>query len=76
MKIRNTDANYVKKTGIGVLKGFAPSYGDGVLDSTGQTYTIASEDQIKDAYTDVEKEVLRPLKSRVKPGSSFYLVRS
>lgn len=59
MKVRNTDANYVKKTGIGVLKGFAPSYGDGVKDATGQTYTIASEDQIKEAYTDVEKEVLK-----------------
>ncbi|WP_121609514.1 ABC transporter substrate-binding protein [Mesobacillus foraminis] len=59
MKVRNTDANYVKKTGIGVLKGFAPSYGDGVKDDTGQTYTIASEDQIKEAYTDVEKEVLK-----------------
>ena len=58
MNERNTNANYVKETGVGVLKGFAPIYGDGVTDSTGQTYTIASPDQIKDAYTDVEKEVL------------------
>ncbi|MGM7724431.1 ABC transporter substrate-binding protein [Metabacillus sp. Hm71] len=58
MNERNNNANYVKETGIGVLKGFAPSYGDGVTDSTGQTYTIANPDQIKDSYTDVEKEVL------------------
>jgi len=59
MKKRNTDANYVKKTGIGVLKGYAPSYGDGVADSKGETYTIASPEQVKDSYTDVEKEVLK-----------------
>lgn len=58
MQERNTNANYSKETGIGVLKGFTPVYGDGVLDSTGQTYTIASPEQIKDSYTDVEKEVL------------------
>ncbi|MGM7724424.1 ABC transporter substrate-binding protein [Metabacillus sp. Hm71] len=58
MNERNNNANYAKETGIGVLKGFAPYYGDGVTDSTGQTYTIASPDQIKDSYTDVEKEVL------------------
>ncbi|MFD2214784.1 ABC transporter substrate-binding protein [Metabacillus endolithicus] len=58
MDKRNNNANYVKETGIGVLKGFAPLYGDGVTDSNGQTYTIASPEQIKDAYTDVEKEVL------------------
>ncbi|MDQ0230747.1 ABC transporter substrate-binding protein [Metabacillus malikii] len=59
MEKRNNNANYVKETGIGVLKGFSPVYGDGVTDSTGQTYTIANPDQIKDAYTDVEKEVLQ-----------------
>lgn len=58
MDRRNNSANYVRDTGIGVLKGFAPSYGDGVTDSTGQTYTIVSPDQIIEAYTDVEKEVL------------------
>lgn len=58
MKERNNNANYVKQTGVGALKGFAPPYGDGVVDSSGQTYTIASPDQIKDAYTDTEKEVL------------------
>ncbi len=59
MNERNNNANYVKETGVGVLKGFAPAYGDGVADSTGQTYTIASPEQVKDAYTDVEKEVLK-----------------
>lgn len=59
MNERNNNANYVKETGVGVLKGFAPYYGDGVTDSTGQTYTIASPEQIKDAYTETEKEVLK-----------------
>ncbi|MFK3937807.1 ABC transporter substrate-binding protein [Alkalihalobacillus sp. NPDC078783] len=58
MAERDNNANYQKDTGIGVMKGFAPAYGDGVEDSTGQTYTIASPDQIKDSYTDTEKEVL------------------
>ncbi|MCM2674184.1 ABC transporter substrate-binding protein [Alkalicoccobacillus plakortidis] len=58
MDERDNNANYQKQTGIGVLKGFAPAYGDGVEDSTGQTYTIASPEQIKDSYTDKEKEVL------------------
>ncbi|WP_148630972.1 ABC transporter substrate-binding protein [Bacillus sp. E214] len=58
MDQRNSNANYVKETGIGALKGFAPYYGDGITDSTGQTFSIASREQIKDGYTDVEKEVL------------------
>ncbi|WP_078394378.1 ABC transporter substrate-binding protein [Shouchella patagoniensis] len=58
MEKRNNSANYVKDTGVGVLKGFSPVYGDGVEDSSGQTFTIANPDQIKDAYTEVEKEVL------------------
>ena len=59
MEKRNNNANYVKETGIGVLKGIAPIYGDGVVDPTGNTYTIASPQQIVDSYTDVEKEVLK-----------------
>lgn len=58
MEKRNNNANYVKETGIGVLKEFAPRFGDGVEDSTGQTYTIASPEQIIESYTEVEKEVL------------------
>lgn len=58
MEERNNNANYVKETGVGVLKGFAPAYGDGVEDSTGQTFTIANTEQIIDSYTEVEKEVL------------------
>jgi putative aldouronate transport system substrate-binding protein len=58
MEERNNNANFSKQTGIGVLKGFSPVYGNGAEDSTGQTYTIASPEQIKDSYTDKEKEVL------------------
>lgn len=58
MAERDNNANYQKETGIGVMKGFAPAYGDGVEDSTGQTFTIASPEQIKESYTDAEKDVL------------------
>lgn len=58
MTERDNNANYQKETGIGVMKGFAPAYGDGVEDSTGQTFTIASPEQIKESYTDAEKDVL------------------
>ncbi|GGG00894.1 ABC transporter substrate-binding protein [Paenibacillus abyssi] len=58
MNKRTTDPEYGKKTGIGVYTYPFPQYGDGVLDSTGQTYTINSKEQIAKNYTDVEKEVL------------------
>ncbi len=35
-----------------------PQYGDGVLDSSGQAYTVKTEQQIIDDYTATEKEVL------------------
>jgi putative aldouronate transport system substrate-binding protein len=35
-----------------------PAYGDGVKDSSGQTYTIKSQQQIIDAYSNTDKEVL------------------
>lgn len=60
MDRRDNDKNFAKETGIGFnFQRFAPRYGDGVKDSTGQTYTIASEEQIKKSYTDTEKELLK-----------------
>ncbi|MEK3887176.1 ABC transporter substrate-binding protein [Bacillus sp. FSL K6-3431] len=59
MEQRDNDKDFAKETGIGYnFQRFAPRYGDGATDSTGQTYTIASPEQIKESYTDVEKEVL------------------
>ncbi|NQX59976.1 ABC transporter substrate-binding protein [Paenibacillus qinlingensis] len=58
MTKRLNDPQYSKKTGIGVYLYPFPEYGNGVLDSTGQTITIRSKDQIKASYTDIEKEVL------------------
>ncbi|WP_159884534.1 ABC transporter substrate-binding protein [Paenibacillus puerhi] len=58
MTARNNDPQFGKKTGIGVYGYPFPYYGDGVKDSTGQTYSIKSEQQIMDSYTAPEKEVL------------------
>jgi putative aldouronate transport system substrate-binding protein len=58
MDNRNKDPQYGKKTGIGVYGYPFPQYGDGVVDPSGQTYTIKSEQQIIDGYTDTEKGVL------------------
>ncbi|MHA6483425.1 ABC transporter substrate-binding protein [Paenibacillus sp. strain BS8-2] len=59
MKKRLEDAEYPKKTGISVYNYPFPEYGDGAEDSTGQTFTIKSPEQIETNYTDVEKEVLK-----------------
>ncbi len=58
MDRRNNDSHYARDTGITSYDFMSPRYGDGVEDSTGQTYTIASPDQIVDSYTEKEKEVL------------------
>ncbi|PWU66751.1 ABC transporter substrate-binding protein [Gracilibacillus dipsosauri] len=56
---RNNDKDYLKKTGIGYnFLRFAPRYGDGVLDSTGQTYTVNTREIAIKNQTDIEKEVL------------------
>lgn len=58
MDKRNNDPNYGRNTGIEEWLYPFPQYGDGVLDRTGQTYTIKSKQQIMDKYSDIEKEVL------------------
>ncbi|MDY7224697.1 ABC transporter substrate-binding protein [Halalkalibacterium halodurans] len=56
---RNNDKNFLKETGIGYnFARFAPRYGDGALDSTGQTYTINSREQEIANQTEIEREVL------------------
>lgn len=57
---RNNNKDFAKETGIGYnFQRFAPRYGDGVLDSTGQTFTVATREQQIENQTDVEKEVLK-----------------
>lgn len=56
---RRTDNQYGKKTGIGVYGYPFPQYGDGVLDPTGQTYTVNSKEQFMVNYTNAEKDVLQ-----------------
>ena len=58
MEKRVNDPQFSKKTGIGVYGYPFPQYGDGVLDSSGQAYTVKTEQQIIDDYTATEKEVL------------------
>lgn len=59
MQKRNTDPEYSKKTGIGAYGYPFPQRGDGVLDKTGQTYTVKSPGDIIKNYNPVEKEVLK-----------------
>ncbi|SDZ18977.1 putative aldouronate transport system substrate-binding protein [Evansella caseinilytica] len=58
MEKRLSDTEYNKRTGIEVFRAYGPNWGDGVLDPSGQTYTINTPDQIKENYTEKEKEVL------------------
>lgn len=56
---RNSDKDYLKKTGIGyTFARYAPRYGDGVLDSTGQPFTVSTREIAIQNQTDIEKEVL------------------
>ncbi|SER49008.1 carbohydrate ABC transporter substrate-binding protein, CUT1 family [Gracilibacillus ureilyticus] len=57
---RNSDKDYLKKTGIGFnFARFAPRYGDGVLDSTGQPFTTNTRELAIQNQTDTENEVLK-----------------
>lgn len=56
---RNSDQDYLKKTGIGYnFARFAPRYGDGVLDSSGQPFTTNTRELAIANQTNIEKEVL------------------
>ncbi|MBB6731241.1 ABC transporter substrate-binding protein [Cohnella zeiphila] len=55
----NDSANFAKTTGIGLYTAFAPHYGDGVKDSTGNYYTTNFPEQIQASYSDAEKEALK-----------------
>jgi putative aldouronate transport system substrate-binding protein len=58
MQKKLTDKDYGKKTGIGLYGYPFPQYGDGKQDSTGNTYTANSEQDIVKNYNSAEKETL------------------
>lgn len=55
IKYSQEDADYSKKTGVGFHNYPFPSYGDGILDPTGSTYTTTSKDAVINEYNVEEK---------------------
>ena len=55
IKYAQEDADYSKKTGVGFHNYPFPSYGDGILDPTGSTYTTVSKDAVINEYNEEEK---------------------
>ncbi len=55
IKYSQEDADYQKKTGVGFHNYPFPSYGDGILDPTGSTYTTTSKDAVINEYNVEEK---------------------
>lgn len=51
----STDSDYMNKTGVGFHNGGFPGYGDGVVDSTGSTYTVNSKESIVATYNSAEQ---------------------
>ncbi len=58
MDRRLNDPLHRKTTGVGMYVYPFPQRGDGILDPTGNTYTITTPDYIKNRYSPIEKEVL------------------
>ena len=55
IKYAQEDTDYSKKTGVGFHNYPFPSYGDGILDPTGSTYTTTSKDAVINEYNVEEK---------------------
>lgn len=55
IKYAQEDADYSKNTGVGFHNYPFPSYGDGILDPTGSTYTTTSKDAVINEYNVEEK---------------------
>lgn len=55
---KNTDKDYIKKTGIGNYTYPFPCYGIGQKDSKGDYFMPITEESVKDSYNSVEKETL------------------
>jgi putative aldouronate transport system substrate-binding protein len=65
MDKRNNDPNYARDTGVGEYIYPFPQYGDGVKDPTGQNYSITTEQQVMDKYSEIEKQVLAKYNARL-----------
>lgn len=52
----STDQDYAKKTGVGFHTTGFPLYGDGVEDSTGNTYSTNSKESVIASYNEAEKK--------------------
>ncbi len=55
VKYATEDKDYQKNTGVGFHNYPFPSYGDGILDSTGSTYTTTSKDAVIAEYDAEQK---------------------
>lgn len=55
IKQSQEDQDYQKKTGVGFHNYPFPTYGDGIVDSTGSTYTTTSKDAVIAEYNEEEK---------------------
>lgn len=55
VKYATEDKDYSKKTGVGFHNYPFPSYGDGILDPTGSTYTTVSKDAVIKEYDEEQK---------------------
>lgn len=58
IKASQEDPDYGKKTGVGFHNYPFPSYGDGILDPTGSTYTTTSKDAVINEYNVEEKAAI------------------
>lgn len=55
VKASAEDKDYSKTTGVGFHNYPFPYYGDGILDSTGSTYTTKSKESVMNDYNDEQK---------------------
>lgn len=58
-KAKNEDPDYGKKTGVGFHASPFPTYGNGVEDPSGNTYTTASRDNVIKEYHEEQKAALK-----------------
>lgn len=59
LNLRFNNSDYVRETGLGTYVYPFPSWGVGVLDSTGNPYSVDTFDILNVTYSDVEREVLK-----------------
>lgn len=53
------DTNYSERTGVGFRVYPYPSYGNQLVDSTGNSYSKSSREMVKEGYDEMEKEALK-----------------